>query len=136
MAYLDLREAELAGSISTPVFRAPAKEQAGPTGFSALEWLVIALAERDRLSSMAEPGRIAVALGRLFGGRESPRLANPRLEALRRLAVMTWYHGHHLPASELAAFHAAGFSTGQAETLLANVTARRSTRRRRGRGNR
>jgi len=129
MAYLDLREAELSGSISTPVFRARTSQPAEPTDFSALEWLVIALAERDRLASLAERGRIAVALGRLFGARANPRLANPRLEALRRLAVMAWHHGHRVPASELVAFHAAGFSTGQAETLLANVTARRADRR-------
>jgi len=131
MAYLDLREAELSGSISTALYSAPTGQPTKPAGFSTQEWLVIALAEQDRLSSLNAPGRITAALNRLFGRQAAPRLANPRLEALRRLAVMAWHHGHQVPPSELAAFHAAGFSTGQAETLLDAVTTERAAHRRR-----
>jgi hypothetical protein len=136
MAYLDLREAELSGSISTARYHAPTDQPVEPTGFSTQEWLVIALAEQDGLSSLNEPGRIAVALSRLFGNQAVPRLANPRLEALRRLAVTAWHYGHQVPPSGLAAFHAAGFSTGQAETLLDAVTTERAIHRRRRSGRR
>jgi hypothetical protein len=130
MAYLNFREAELSGSLHSalrPIHDAvPAVDQT--VRFSALEWLVVALAERDSLSSLRTPGRIGTALARLFGSSER-RLANPQLEALRRLAVHAWHHGHNVPPSELAAFRAAGFSTGQAETLLDNILGRRGSRR-------
>ena len=41
---------------------------------SPLEWTVVALAQRDRMSSLAEPGRLALALGSVFGLRRTPRL--------------------------------------------------------------
>ncbi|AJP71798.1 hypothetical protein [Sphingomonas hengshuiensis] len=93
------------------------------TGLSALEWQVVAIAQRDRLSTLSEPGRLAVALGMIFGGeRANPRLADPRLEALRRLAVLAWHKGYTLPPSEVRAFHDAGFTTEQYETLLASIS--------------
>jgi hypothetical protein len=131
MAYLDFRTAELSGSIGSALLRRTAVlPEPGVATFTALEWLVIAVAERDRLSSLRQPGRLAVALGRLFGSSETPRLADPRLEALRRLAVIAWHRGFDVPQSELAAFHAAGFSVAQAEMLLQNVLSRRANRRR------
>lgn len=100
------------------------------TDFSPLEWAVVALARRDRISSLNEPGAIARAFGGLFGlGRQSS-LADPRLEALRRLAVHAWHKGYKLPLSEIRRFLAAGFSAGQFETLLASVANRRIERRR------
>jgi hypothetical protein len=95
-------------------------------GLTALEWSVVALAKRDRISSLAQPGRIAVALGTVFGARgPNPHLADPRLEALRRVAVLSWRRGVTLPAGELKAFLAAGFSIGQYETLVASIAAAR-----------
>ena len=85
---------------------------------SALEWSIVAMAERDRFSSLREPGRIVAALGSLFGVRRPNRLANDRLEALRRIAVLAWHHGYTLPVSEIKAFMKAGFSADQFETLL------------------
>ncbi len=102
----------------------------GRTDFSPLEWTVIALARRDRISSLSEPGPVARAFGSLFGlGRQSS-LADPRLEALRRLAVHAWHKGYKLPVSEIKRFIAAGFSSGQYETLLASVSTKRLERRR------
>jgi len=136
MAYLDFRTAELSGSIGSALsYKSDISRDQDAGSFSALEWLVIALAERDSLSSLRQPGRLASALGRLFGSSETPRLADPRLEALRRLAVTAWHRGFDVPQSELAAFHAAGFSIAQAETLLQSLLGRRATRgRRRVRG--
>jgi hypothetical protein len=133
MAYLDFREAELSGSIHTAFApKAEPEVKAHTSGFSALEWLVVALARRDHLSSLRTPGRIGAALSRVFGGRGEPRLANPRLEALRRFAVLAWHRGHNVPPSELAAFRIAGFSPNQAEALLESVLGARATRLARG----
>ena len=102
----------------------------GRADLSPLEWTVVALAQRDRIASLDEPGAIARAFGGLFGlGRQSS-LADPRLEALRRLAVYAWHKGYKLPVSEIKRFLAAGFSAGQFETLLASVANRRIGRRR------
>lgn len=92
-----------------------------PTGLTALEWSVVALAKRDRVSSLARPGRIAIALGSLFGGGAGRRLADPRLEALRRMAVLSWHRGFSVPSAELRAFLAAGFSLDQYETMLTSI---------------
>ncbi len=108
---------------------APQHDVATPaaTGLSALEWSVVALAQRDRVSSLTRPGRLSVALGSVFGGRRhSPHLADPRLEALRRIAVLSWHRGFAVPANELKAFLRAGFSTAQYDTLLASISAARS----------
>ena len=93
---------------------------------SALEWSVVALARRDRLSSLTRPGRMSIALGKVFGTRrQATSLADPRLEALRRMAVLTWHRGFAVPASELRAFFQAGFSTAQYETMTASIVTAR-----------
>lgn len=115
---------------------APAKGASGTADLSALEWSVVAIAGRDRLSSLREPGRVAMALGTLFGRGTNPRLADPRLEALRRLAVLTWHHGYAVPVSAIKAFLAAGFSTDQYETVAASIETGRTDRRRQSRHSR
>ncbi|MBN2971149.1 hypothetical protein JW805_03855 [Roseomonas aeriglobus] len=108
------------GGTADPVTTAPA-------GLSALEWSVVALARRDRLSSLNTPGRLSVALGAVFGTRRrSPHLADPRLEALRRMAVLSWHRGFAVPAHEVKAFFRAGFSGDQYELMLASIGAARS----------
>jgi hypothetical protein len=63
MAYLDLDN-----MFASPVTsRAQAVAAPAPTGFSALEWSVIALAKRDTLRSLSGPSRISRAMGSLFG---------------------------------------------------------------------
>lgn len=116
MAYLDL--AQMAGNaVATPAILA-----AEPAKLSALEWQVVAIAQRDRMSSLEKPGRLAIALGVIFGGeRGNPRLADPRLEALRRLAVIAWHRGFRVPQSEIQRFHDAGYTPGQLETLLTSI---------------
>ena len=91
---------------------------------TALEWSVVALARRDRPSSLREPSRLSVALGSVFGRHQHPHLADPRLEALRRVAVLAWHRGAKaLSDAEVEAFTAAGFTTGQYRTLLASIGA-------------
>ncbi len=116
MAYLNF--SELHGSpVAMPADVLPA------TGFSALEWQVVAIAQHDRLASLEKPGRLSVALGMIFGGDSpNPKLADQKLEALRRLSVLAWHRGYTLPRHEIRAFHEAGFTPEQYETLLASIS--------------
>ncbi len=118
MAYINFSETGTAH----PLARDEREEVAAASeGFSGLEWSVIALAQRDRLATLRTPGRIATALGNLFGTTRNPRLADERLEALRRMAVLAWHHSYVVPVSELKAFLAAGFSVNQYEALQASI---------------
>ncbi|KTE19326.1 hypothetical protein ATE67_15125 [Sphingopyxis sp. H050] len=122
MAYLALNDgvasaiapAGLSQTFSPPAV-APKAEH--PAGFSALEWSVVMLARHDRPTSLREPGRFQTFLGRLLGHGFNRRLADPKLEALRRMAVLTWHHSYSVPKSELQSFFAAGFTTDHYELL-------------------
>lgn len=130
MAYIDFAEAGAAPALRQPAPRhdpLPAARTA--SGLSALEWSVVAVARNDRLSSLREPGRLSVALGTVFGAKTTNRLADPRLEALRRMAVLTWHHGAAVAGREIKAFLAAGFDADQYETVLASIATARTTRR-------
>lgn len=111
---------------------AVAKPIAEPARLSALEWSVVALAERDTIASLKEPGRIAAALESLFGLHRPNKLANPRLEVLRRVAVFAWRQGWKVPKSELQAFLAEGFTLDHYELVQASIAASRSPGRQRG----
>ena len=127
MAYVDFTSDPMLAAHTTPPRHDPVTPEA--TGLTALEWSVVALAQRDRLSSLDRPGRLSVALGAVFGGRRrSPHLADPKLEALRRMAVLSWHRGFAVPVHELKAFLRAGFSRAQYETMLASISAGRSRR--------
>jgi hypothetical protein len=102
-----------------------------PVRLSALEWSVVAMAVRDGLSSIREPGRFLTALGSIFGFRRPNRLANDRLEALRRMAILAWHHHWNVPKSEIAAFLRAGFSVDHYELVQDSIGRARSARRRR-----
>ncbi|MBB4633012.1 hypothetical protein GGQ98_002641 [Sphingosinicella soli] len=102
-----------------------------PARFSALEWSVVALAERDPLSTLHSPGRVAVALGTLFGSRPNPQLADSKLEALRKVAVLTWHQGYSIAESAVRSFVAAGFSHDHYALLAGSITNARARRDRR-----
>lgn len=73
------------------IVRAAASEPAtssDATTFSSLEWSVIHASDRDDRASLDEPGRLRRLLHGLFGFQRKTRLANPRLEALRRMNVL------------------------------------------------
>lgn len=104
------------------------------TGLTALEWQVVALARGDSLATLETPGRLAVALGTVFGfKRVNPELADPGLEALRRISVLAWHRGFALPESAITAFRDAGYSDDQLETLLGSIGAGRLANPRRNR---
>lgn len=125
MAYLDIDN-----MFAAPVTRGTARAtQAAETvetdSFSPIEWSVIAVSRRDKIASLDGPGRMSRALGSLFGFGAKSRLADTRLEALRRLAVHAWRRGYALPQAEVDQFIDAGFTLSQAETLVASVTGER-----------
>lgn len=135
MAYVDFSGDTLfatpaAGPVTAPSAPVPAPVEVARTGLSALEWSVVALAQRDRLSSLRQPSPMSIALGKVFGSRRrDPNLADPKLEALRRMAVLSWHRSYAVPVSELAAFFAAGFDADQYETMLASISAAQAGRR-------
>ncbi|WP_447727357.1 hypothetical protein [Sphingomonas koreensis] len=130
MAYLAFAEAGVPVAAPSTVFMSPKPTApAAKAQFSALEWSVVALAERDSLSTLRNPSRMAVALGNLFGDHRNPRLADPKLEALRRLAVLTWHHGYRVAESAVRAFVAAGFTLQHYELLAGSIVSARVKRR-------
>ena len=96
-------------------------EQEPRASFSALEWSVIAIAQRDSLDSLEAPGRIAQGMSVLLGSRQNPRLADDRLEALRRTAVLVWHASEPLDDEEIETFLAADFTRAQYDLLTASV---------------
>lgn len=121
MAYMDFTAEPVLVSGAAPIpvaDLAPARV----AELSPLEWSVVALARRDTLGSLRSPSRLSVALGGLFGTRHNPRLADGRLEALRRMAVHAWHRGYAVAKSELQAFIAAGYTIDQYETMMASIS--------------
>ncbi|MGY2733896.1 hypothetical protein [Sphingomonas sp. UYP23] len=88
--------------------------------FTPIEWLVIAIAQRDGLSTLREPSRLALALGSLFGSQSNAALADPCLEILRQSAVLA-NHNLELRAIDWDRFIEAGFSTAHHALLLASL---------------
>ncbi len=119
MAYQNFSEIGGAGTAVTTV--APATASA--PRLSALEWSVVALAAKDPISSLRTPGRIAVAMAAVFGDRRRSALADPRLEALRRIAVLSRHQGYTVAPSEIRAFAAAGFSEDHYELIVDSLNA-------------
>lgn len=123
MAYLDLT---MPAAAAAPTLLPPRAADAVTKLFERREWEVIVLARQDGLASLREPNRFERAMAWLFGGGVNRGLADPRLEALRRLAVLAWHHGYAVPVSAIEAFKAAGFSMEQLEMVLASISAGRS----------
>ncbi len=123
-----------AGTFAAPKPTTVVGSAGAPARLSALEWSIVAMAERDGLSTIREPGRYTKALRSLFGLKQPNRLASERLEALRRIAVLAWHYGWNLPKSEVATFLAAGFTSDHLELIQNSVgQARANARRRRAR---
>ncbi|MEO7749853.1 MAG: hypothetical protein ABIS09_00830 [Sphingomicrobium sp.] len=102
-----------------------------PARLSALEWSVVAMGEKDSLSSLREPGRFLTALGSVFGFRRANSLANDRLEAIRRIAILAWHYRWNVPKSEVQAFLEAGFTPDHYELVQTSIGQSRAARGRR-----
>ena len=98
---------------------------------SALEWSVVAMAERDGLSSIREPGRFRFRFVEPLRHLASHSPANERLEAVRRIAIFAWTIGWNVPKPpNCASFLDAGFTTDQFELIQRSIGEARLGRRR------
>ena len=100
----------------------PARPVAEPE-FSPLEWSIIRLARGDSLSTIREPGPLRRFVNWLTGRNRNPKLASERLEAIRRIAVLSWHFGFSVPGEDVADFLSAGFTPDQYELLVSAVRA-------------
>ena len=117
MAYLARIEAAEMQPLAVSV--APARMIPQPS-FSALEWSIIRLAQIDGLWTIRPLGLLRRAWNWL-SGRGNPALANERLEALRRISVLSWHFGYIIGGDDLVDFLSAGFTTDQYELLVNSV---------------
>lgn len=123
MAYLARIEQQDSQPIALPAV-APAQ-----AGFSPLEWSVIRLARMDRLWTIRPLTRLR-RFGNWLLSRGNPQLANEKLEALRRMAVLSWNFGFTVPGDDVADFLSAGFTPDQYELMVSRITAAVSAPRR------
>lgn len=125
MAYVDFQDlgGAMAAGHAGPT---PDPVPAGSDSLTALEWSVVAMARRDGRTSLRRPDRISTAW-RALSRQPNPRLADGRLEALRRMAVLTWRDGYTVPSREVRTFLDAGFTPGQYETMVDRISAARMT---------
>jgi len=130
MAYLDLA---LHGGPATAHFpfvpAEPVRE--AESGFNAREWLVIRLARDDSLSSLREESDFKQFLRKIFGYERKRPLSDPRLEALRRMAVLSWHHRYNVNATDIAEFLSKGYSIDQYDAMLAHMGRERAVSSRR-----
>lgn len=117
MAYLARIDFDNASAITDSRSTQPA---ASILGFTPLEWSVIRLARVDGLWTIRKAGTLRRMWNALLG-RNNPELANGRLEALRRMAVLSWHYGFTVPGDDVAAFLSAGFSTDHYELLVSSI---------------
>ena len=119
MAYLARIETQDSQPIALPAIIEP---RAIKPDFSPLEWSIIRLARVDGMWTIRTAGR----LGRLwnrFLGRVNPVLANAKLEALRRMAVLSWHFGFTVPGDDVSDFLSAGFTPDQYELMVGSISA-------------
>ncbi len=125
MAYLDLALHGDDVRFKNPF--PPARVAAGQaTDLNLREWSVAYLARNDSLSSIRPQSRLGRVFRAIFGIKLPNPLSDSRLEALRRIAVMSWRFGYNVAPSEISEFLAAGFSELQYEALLKRIHAERS----------
>jgi len=106
-----------------PVAVAP-HDTAAPDLLTTLEWSVVGIARNDSRRSLNLPKRKS-ALTRFLFSESNPRLADPRLEALRRLAVLVWHDGPAVPPDECDTFLSAGFTGEQLHAVSTYIVAAR-----------
>ena len=143
MAFLAFAEPGNAGyaRVSAPASQAVALPGAAPMiqaeeerpVLTELERSVIGIARQDGLATLRQPGRLTRWLGLVFGVRISPQLADPKLEALRRIAVLSWKRGYAIASAEVKAFLASGYSPAFYELVVDTIASARQAEARRGR---
>ena len=133
MAYMDFAgQRDIVASLLMEPFFPPARVRDGEaTTFTQREWAIVRLARDDNLASIREEGRLGRAIRLIFGVERKNPLSDGKLEALRRIAVLSWHHGYNVAPSEIGDFLNAGYSERQYEVLADRVVAQRADRSRR-----
>ena len=88
--------------------------------FTPLEWSIVRLARNEKLWTIGTNSPVQRLLNFLLG-RKAYRLANDRLEALRRIAVQSWHLGVSVAADKVTAFLDAGFSADHYQLLVSSI---------------
>jgi hypothetical protein len=122
MAYMEMRSSAFRTDDAS---RLPESKASGLTKFGHDEWSVVEFARNDGLWSLAPDGLLARVARALFGIHPPLPLANERLEALRRFAVVAWKKGK-VGAAQAREFAAVGFSCVDARLVLDYVARRRN----------
>lgn len=130
MAYLEFASAGAAAMPERIAF-APRRFAPAASELTALEWAVVDLAQQDHLASVQRPGAVARFLRWLAGAPAKTSLSSPRLEALRRMAVLSWHYGYTVPGEDVRDFVAAGFTLDHYELLVDSISVARAARNRR-----
>ena len=86
-----------------------------------LDWKVIEIARADGPRSINPEGRLARFLRDFFGLQIPQKLANKKLEALRRFCVRAWYWDL-IRTRDVRALMEAGYSSAAVFQILAHVT--------------
>ena len=120
MAYLDFAPTDGGALLLDRPATAP-RSFAKPADLTPLEWQVVEIAQHDKLSSIRPAGPIVRAIRWIFGGRVANALSDGRLEALRRIAVLSWYRGYAIAPAEVRLFLAAGFTPDHYDLLLGRI---------------
>lgn len=115
MAYLARIEPYGSDVIALPATIAPRSP-----AFTDLEWSIIRLARIDGLWTI-RPAGLVRRFWNLLLGRPNPQLANPQLEALRRMAVLSWHYGFSVAGEAVADFLSEGFTIAQYELLVSSI---------------
>ena len=115
MAYLARIEPYGSDVIALPATIAPRSP-----AFTDLEWSIIRLARTDELWTIRPAGLVRRFWNMLLG-RPNPQLANPQLEALRRMAVLSWHYGFSVAGEAVADFLSEGFTIAQYELLVSSI---------------
>ena len=97
------------------------QKTAAKPSFSSLEWSIIRLARGAGLATIRKPGPLRRFYRWLIGQNGNPRLANERLEAVRRIAVLSWHFGFSVPGEDVADFLSAGFTPEHYELLVSST---------------
>ncbi|MBB5712496.1 hypothetical protein [Sphingomonas xinjiangensis] len=116
MAYLDL-SSELANARAHVA-------QGSSKPFTVLEEEVISISKLDTLNTVLEPSRLTRWLRAVTAAKVSPPLADRRLEALRRFAVLARLGGRKWLGGATSEAHDAGYSDWQLAKVREAVGAR------------
>ena len=89
-----------------------------------LEWRVVDMALDDGPRSMNPDGRLARFMRHVFGVSVAQKLANEKLEALRRFCVRSWYWSL-IRTENLWMLMDAGYPSSAVIQILAHIAGRR-----------